>query len=36
MALISNYHEGHQTTGLYKQILRLMPNKLGYVLAILL
>ena len=36
MAFISNYHKGHQTTGLYKQILRLMPNELGYVLAILL
>jgi hypothetical protein len=36
MALISNYHKGHQTTGLYKQILRLMPNELGYVIAILL
>jgi hypothetical protein len=36
MALINNYHKGHQTTGLYKQILRLMPNKLAYVMAILL
>jgi len=36
MAIISNYHKGHQITGLYKQILRLMPNELGYILAILL
>ena len=36
MAFISNYHKGYQTTGLYKQIVHLMPNELGYVLAILL
>lgn len=36
MGLISNYHKGHSTTGLYKQILRLIPNELGYLMAILL
>jgi len=36
MALISNYHKGHQVTGLYKQILRLMPNELGLLIVILL
>lgn len=36
MALISNYHKGHQVTGLYKQILRLIPNELGYLMAIML
>jgi hypothetical protein len=36
MALISNYHKGHQVTGLYKQILRLMPNELGLIIVILL
>jgi hypothetical protein len=35
-AILSNYHKGHQITGLYKQILRLIPNELGYILAILL
>jgi hypothetical protein len=36
MALISNYHKGHQVTGLYKQVLRLMPNELGLLIVILL
>jgi hypothetical protein len=36
MALISNYHKGHQVTGLYKQVLRLMPNELGFLIVILL
>ena len=36
MALISNYHKGHQVTGLYKQVLRLMPNELGLMIIILL
>jgi hypothetical protein len=36
MAIISNYHKGHHITGLYKQVLRLIPNELAYVLAILL
>jgi len=36
MAIISNYHKGHQLTGLYKQIMRLIPNELAYLLAILL
>jgi hypothetical protein len=27
MALIGNYHKGHRVTGLYKQVLRLMPNE---------
>jgi hypothetical protein len=36
MAIISNYHKGHHTTGLYKQVLRLIPNELAYILAILL
>jgi hypothetical protein len=35
-AIISNYHKGHQVTGLYKQILRLIPNELGFLMAILL
>ena len=36
MSIVSNYHKGHQVTGLYKQILRLIPNDLAYVMAILL
>jgi hypothetical protein len=36
MAIISNYHKDHQVTGLYKQIMQLIPNELAYLLAILL
>jgi len=36
LGIISNYHKGHHITGLYKQILRLIPNELGYLIAILL
>jgi hypothetical protein len=36
MSIISNYRKGHQITGLYKQILRLMPNDLGILVGILL
>jgi hypothetical protein len=36
MALIGDYHKGHQTSGLYKQVLHLIPNELGHLVAILL
>lgn len=36
IGLLSDYHKGHQTTGLYKQILRLMPNELGFIITILI